>query len=159
MPGGGCFLTLLARRRQQCSEPNSQLTANTRVPRRQGNAYFYFNDTQRSGAPFQGGYVLRLDLFGNYERSAIGALQHRRCFVIVYHGLGLGIEVDGPAEAVGGVGQMHQCRRQIAFANGGVQVRSVAAAHTVDEIYEMLVAEALSVLRRPGSSSAPRNDL
>src|SRR6202034_3422960 len=51
------------------------------------------------------------------------------------------IEVDGASETVGGVGQVNECRREIAFSNRRVQVLGVSASDTLDEVDEVFVLD------------------
>src|SRR5450631_377315 len=76
----------------------------------------------------------RSHLFRHDVRRAIGAAEQRVGFVVADDLFCRGVEFQGAAEAVGGVGQVHQRGGDVGFFDGGVDVLGAAAADAVDEI-------------------------
>src|SRR5882724_9028394 len=68
------------------------------------------------------------------------ALQCVVGFLVVTEGLGFFVERHLLAEAVGGVGQVAEGGRVVAFENVGVEIAGLAGAYGLDEIAEVIAA-------------------
>src|SRR5437870_8727207 len=62
-----------------------------------------------------------LDLLRHYKRMAVGTAEQPRRFLISANALGLRVEMDHPADAVGDVSQMAQARALVTFLDVGVR--------------------------------------
>src|SRR6202035_147608 len=74
------------------------------------------------------------DLFGHNVRCAIGAAQQAIGFLVADDLLLGGIEFQGAAKTVRGVREVHECRGDMSFLDGRVNVLSATAADAIDEI-------------------------
>src|ERR1035437_1259618 len=70
-----------------------------------------------------------LHSFRDYERLAVVARHHGGRFLIARHHHGLRIEIDGPSQAIGDVGQVHQHGGRGAFLDLRRQGLLLAIAH------------------------------
>ena len=77
-------------------------------------------------------------MFGDDVGGAVSAAEHDIGFFVVDDLLGGGVEGEGAAEAVGGVGQVHQRCGDVGLLDRRMNVLGAAAADAIDEIREVV---------------------
>ena len=75
-----------------------------------------------------------LNFFRHDVRCAIGAAEEAIGFVVADDLLLGGIEVQGAAEAIGSIGQMHERRGDVGFLDRRMNILGATAANAIDEV-------------------------